>query len=130
MANRSFSQNTMALEKGLVTLLGQIPLSTAGAVGTLKFQGVLSVVKSSTATYTITLQDKYLDLMGCSIEVVGGSAVKQAQITSQDVDHTTTPVVVFKTQDEAMVETVETTTALTVYVTLHLRNSKGNPGET
>lgn len=128
MANRNFAKDHGMLEKGCITLVGQIPLDAAGAVGTLKFQGVTSVVKSSTATYTITLQDRYLDLMGYSVDIVGGATCHKVIVTAKSTN-TATPTITIKTASSTNVETATTATG-TIYCTFFLRNSKGNPGET
>jgi hypothetical protein len=59
MSNRIYNQQ-LALDKQMVTIFGSFVVGSAGAVGTVKGLGVLSVVKGSPAgNYTITLEDKY-----------------------------------------------------------------------
>src|SRR5687768_141843 len=132
MANRHFSQNIFAMERGMVILSGSFAVAadasaTANTAAVLAntFPGVLSVVKSSTATYTITLQDKYIRLLGISLSVVGGTVLDVKQSTAPAVS-SATPTITLITTNGSMVETANTTTVATVYVTLFLRNSKGN----
>lgn len=136
MANRNFSRDLGTLERGMVVLSGYFVVGTdasatanTAAVLANTFPGVTSVTKSSTGTYTLLLQDRYLKLMGISLSVQGGTVLNVKQSTANAVN-SATPTITLITTNGSMVETANTTTVATVYVTLFLRNSKGNIGET
>lgn len=95
MAQRKYEQFQETLEKGLVTIHGNIPIGATGAVGTLdpkKNQGILSVVRNSAGNYTITLGnsaqsavDKYQRLVNAQVVLslaTVTATVMQVQVTS------------------------------------------------
>lgn len=82
MAQRKYEQFQQSLEKGVVTIYGNVPIGATGAVGTLvatKNQGIYSVVRNSAGNYTINLgisassPDKYQRLMAANVQVLFGT---------------------------------------------------------
>lgn len=72
MANRRFKQFQGSLESGLVKLFGKATFGSSGAVSSSTCQG-FSIAKtgSETGRYTVTLNDKYSELKGCHVTLVG-----------------------------------------------------------
>lgn len=61
MANRLFNQFGATLEKGVVTLFGDVTIGATGAptLVAANSKGIKSIVRNSAGDYTITLQDTY-----------------------------------------------------------------------
>ena len=70
MANRYFTQFFYSFFKKPVIIAGKISLNASAAVTSSSIKGVESVVKTGTGLYTITLQDKYVELVSISDAVV------------------------------------------------------------
>lgn len=117
MADRSFQQFQGSLDKGLVKLFCTVSVAGGGAV-TLKSwnpstraygnaptsgsgyakgaQGISSVARTGTGAWTITLQDKYQRLVGCSLMQVtssGAMTVVGVAVDSATDVTASTPVV-------------------------------------
>jgi len=84
MANRYFNQLCLTPTKRHVKLEGKIALSAAAAVDSNSIPLSASVAKSGTGEYTITLQDKYVELRSCQLSMLTTEDV-QARIKSHDV---------------------------------------------
>lgn len=71
MANRDFKGQVRTLESAIVKLYGNLTFGASGAI-TDDSKG-FSVAKTATETgrYTVTLEDKYSEFMGCNVTVVG-----------------------------------------------------------
>lgn len=120
MANRTFNP-PRALEKELVTLVGKVAISSGAAVGTKVGRG-FSIAKTATGEYTVTLQDKYMQLLGASFSVEGsGTIVVLPELKSEDVAGAGTLII--KTTTKSTGATADTSVAFTLRLTLHLRNS-------
>lgn len=120
MANRTFNP-PRALEKELITIVGRIPLSAAAAVGTKVGRG-FSVVKTATGRYTVTLQDRYTQLIGLSFTVIGsGTIVTTPELESEAVASAGTFII--KTVTRSTGVTADTAVAFDLCFTAHLRNS-------
>lgn len=72
MANRYFKGDVKTLEGGVVKLYGKVVTSTSGTISSAACKG-FAVTKTSAETgrYTVTLEDKYMALLGASVTVVG-----------------------------------------------------------
>ena len=83
MANRYLEQFTYSMEKKTCRLFGSFVVLAAGAVGTVKGGGILSVVKNVTAgNYTVTLADKWSRLLGAKggFVAAAGSGIAAVEI--------------------------------------------------
>ena len=85
MGNRYLEQFVYTFEKKTVRIFGNFVIGAAGAVGTVKGGGILSVVKEATAgKYTVTLTDKWSRLLGAKggfvSSAVGGSGIASVEI--------------------------------------------------
>lgn len=74
MANRNFNRY-QALEKEIKSLYLDVAIGASGAPTLTKGLGVTSIVRNSAGDYTITLDDKYMRLMSCSIQQLSSSSV-------------------------------------------------------
>lgn len=101
MANRHFRQFSFGLEPMPVRLTAKVTATatqTGGSPQTLtRAKGIASVTAAATGLWTITLQDKYKDLLGCDINFISpdGStapAIRGAWIKSETVSSTQTIV--------------------------------------
>ena len=74
MANRRFQQFQGTLENGVVKLFATVTTSTSGAIASLSSSG-LTITKtgSETGRYTVTLSDKYTNLLSAHAIVQGGA---------------------------------------------------------
>jgi hypothetical protein len=65
MANRYFNQFRLSLEKQPVDLFMTVTIGATGAPTLVasKSKGISSIVRNSVGKYTITLMDKYVDLL-------------------------------------------------------------------
>lgn len=72
MANKDFKGEVRTYEGGIIKLFGKVVTSTSGTIASQSCKG-FSVAKtgSETGRYTVTLDDKYQELMGCSVAVEG-----------------------------------------------------------
>jgi hypothetical protein len=74
MANRYFKDHPRTLEGGLVKLYGHVVTSTSGTVSSQTSKGfTVTKTGSETGRYTVTLEDKYTSLRGCSVAVEGAA---------------------------------------------------------
>ena len=122
MADRTFN-NVQALDKKVVWLHGVINLSAAAAVSSSTILGA-SVAKTTTGTYTITLADKYPELLAVHAQFGAATAVDQAcQIGAVDVASAGT--IVIRTQVAATATDVSA--AAQIYVSICLKNSTIEP---
>lgn len=100
MANRNFNRY-QALTKEVKALFAQVAIAAAGAptLNAPASLGIASIVRNSAGRYTITLEDKYNDLLQVveSRELASGapSAVGGLVIRAEAVDSTKTIVIEF-----------------------------------
>lgn len=96
MANHYFYQFPNALEKKVVTLFFQIPITAAGAVGTIDYsknKGLKGVVHNAAGLYTLTLGnnatggvDSYarvLNLSGQTLLIGGANTIEHVGLAAQ-----------------------------------------------
>lgn len=106
--NRLFNQFFNSLERGKVVLFANVAIGGTGAptINALKSKGVTSVVRNSAGNYTITLNDKYVDLffLGVNFINASGAGVAYFYTESQDVVGAKTIVVQFKDLSGAAVD--------------------------
>lgn len=87
MSNRSFYPFRGTLNRETVTLYAKVVTSTSGAIASQKSKG-LSVARTGTGAYTITLENSYADLLGVLATVVGTNTAAKgvsAVVTTQNV---------------------------------------------
>jgi hypothetical protein len=120
MANRNFNRK-QALEKEVKEIYAKVTIGASGAVSATDALGVASVVETSTGVYTLTLQDKYMDLMQASVSIESAAAQDlTAQVQSQDVANAKT--VVIRTSDSTAA-VAEPSSGSIIRVKLDLKNS-------
>lgn len=74
MANRYFKDKPMTLEGGVVKLYGKVVTTTSGTIGSTSCKGfAVTKTGSETGRYTVTLEDKYMELLACSVIVEGAA---------------------------------------------------------
>jgi hypothetical protein len=108
--NRMYTQFRYGLEKKVVDLYLKATIGSTGAVTIVaaSSKGIASIARNSTGKYTITLSDKYNDLLmasGC-IEKSSGdpSAASGFVVRSQAVSSAKTVVVEYLDETGAAVE--------------------------
>lgn len=74
MANKDFKDEVRTYEGGIIKLFAKVVTSTSGAIASQVSKG-LSVAKtgSEVGRYTVTLDDKYTSMVGCSVALVGAA---------------------------------------------------------
>lgn len=88
MANRNFNR-AQNLEKEVKSLFVDVAIGASGAPTLTKGLGIASVARVSAGLYDITLQDKYIRLMQCSVsQLVAAAQGINPQLVSEDVDGT------------------------------------------
>lgn len=118
MANRYFNQWVLTPTKRQVMLSGKISLSAAAAVTSSDIPFAASVSKSGTGEYTITLDDKYVELRSCQMTMLTSEDV-QARLSSHDVSSAKTIVVETATAGSA----ADVSAVAEIHVTLILKDS-------
>ncbi len=92
MANRTFRQFRYALEAMPVDIFAQAAIGAAGAptINVANSKGVTSIARNAAGKYTITLQDKYVRLMGVAamFTVAGVAAAPVINVFSSAVSST------------------------------------------
>lgn len=95
--NRFYNQFYYSLEKGKCSLFGQAAIGAAGAatISAVKSKGIASIAKGTTGQYTVTLQDKYVDLFMVHAHFLGATdpGVAYVYTVSQDVSGAKTVVI-------------------------------------
>lgn len=69
MANR-YLRRLWAYLPEQVRITGKVTIGAAGAVGTVTAPGVASIARTAAGEYTITLQDKFNDLVLVAVNIV------------------------------------------------------------
>jgi hypothetical protein len=77
MANRTFTQFRLALEKQPVDLFAQVAIGATGAptLNVANSKGIASIARNSAGEYTITLQDAYVRLMMAQAVVLNATGI-------------------------------------------------------
>lgn len=74
MANRYFKGDVKTLEGGIVKLFGKVVTTTSGTIGSQVSKGfTVTKTGSEAGRYTVTLEDKYTSLRGCSVALQGAA---------------------------------------------------------
>lgn len=125
MANRNFNR-FQALTKEAKALFAQVAIGASGAptINAAKSLGVTSVARNSAGNYTITLDDKYNDLLQIteSRQLAAGApaALGGMIVRSQDVSAAKTIVVQFV---DAAGAAIDPASGTTLRLELILKNS-------
>ena len=124
MANRAFANQQFTLVKGRVTLWARITIGATGAPTLTKFnpvdatfssapttgtgpyaigcEGIKSITRNATGTYTVVLQDRYRRLLSLGLTVANATGAPTAfglglWTTGTDVTSASAPAVKFST---------------------------------
>jgi hypothetical protein len=118
VANRYFTQFFYSFFKKPVLIAGSIPLSASAAVGTVAIKGVLSVVKSGTGIYTVTLEDEYYKLIYANGGIIDSAENLKVVFTDFDLPNKT-----FKVKTMVAGSFADVTDACEISLCLVLSNS-------
>lgn len=96
-----------------------------GTFSVVSGDGVLSLTRTGTGTYRVTLQDKYVSLVGASFQVLAATAIDLVpQLSAEDVAGSGgTPYVDFKMLAAAVATDTANGVTQDVFITLHLKNT-------
>lgn len=120
MASRAFKY-PQALKNGLVFLAGSITTDASGNITASDFQGG-TITKTGVGAYRLTLQDKYVGLLGCSVNLQQNTVSAYSAEPASTTDVTaTTPIVDFITKTAGAAANV--TSISKIYLLLALNNS-------
>lgn len=121
MANRTFYE-VQSLDREVKVLYGYVPFGASGAVGTVNANGfTVTKVAATTGRYTITLSDKYNELLGCSFTVFNNAtAIGEQWEVRVGLTSNTTITIEHVSDAGAAADAADGTG---VYITLALRNS-------
>lgn len=99
--NRLFNQFFNSLERGKVVLFGNVAIGGTGAptINALKSKGIASIVRNSAGNYTVTLNDKYVDMFHLGINFVNASGSGVAYIYTVSYDVSGAKTIVFQCKD-------------------------------
>jgi hypothetical protein len=90
--NRLYNQFFLSLERGKAVLFGKVAIGATGAptINAVKSKGIASIARNSTGNYTITLNDRYVDMFKCGVQFLFATdpAVCRVYIVSQAVNST------------------------------------------
>ena len=88
--NRLFNQFFLSLERGKAILFAKVAIGATGAptLNAIKSKGIATVVRNSAGNYTVTLNDKYVDLFHFNVNFISAvpPTAAYAFTESQDVD--------------------------------------------
>lgn len=99
--NRRFTQFRYSLEKKVVDLFAQVTIGASGAPTLVSgsYDGILSFARNSAGNYTLTLENRYVKLLGLKADVLlasGDPAIGYgAVIRSESVASAKTIVIEF-----------------------------------
>jgi hypothetical protein len=119
MANRHFNAPVQSLWHKPILVAGKITLSAAAAVTGSTIKGA-SVAKTGTGAYTITLDDKFSELISISVQAAESSAAIWGDVGAVDVSGAKTIVIITSNASGAATDVGAT---VTLYVTAMLSNS-------
>lgn len=72
MADRNFKRDVGTLDSGMVILHGTATFGAAGAIASQSCRGFsLATTGSEAGRYTVTLEDKYNELLNCMVSITG-----------------------------------------------------------
>lgn len=120
MASRAF-RYPQALKNGVVILAGNFTTDASGNITAQTFQGG-TVTKTGTGAYRLTLQDRYVGLLSCALNMQQAtvSAYEVQPASTTDVT-AATPIVDIITKNAGAAANVASIS--TVYINLTLNNS-------
>lgn len=119
MAARNFNR-LQALEKEVKSLYLQVAIGASGAPTLTKGLGSASIARNSAGNYTVTLQDKYVRLMGCQVMQLNSSAEDiTVQLLAESVSSAKTVQFVCKTDATA----TDPSSGSKLFIRLDLKNS-------
>ena len=80
--NRAYLPHKGGLEAGIVNLSATVNIGASGAptAAALRVKGIVSVTRSSTGVYVVTLQDQYVRLLAAQVTVLGTVARDSATV--------------------------------------------------
>ena len=129
MANRRFEQFQLSLEKAIVTLYGQVAIGSTGAptLSTAKSKGILSIARTATGKYTITLSDIYQRLVGFDYTYIvasgaPGTTAVASPVVRADNSASATPTIVVEFLDNTGTAN-EIASGVTLLIQIQLKNS-------
>ena len=124
MANRHFQNHVQHIVHDPVVVFVEFTVDGSGDPTLVDRGGVSSIAHTATGKYTVTLQDHYNALIGADIERPQEDADPQVfgHVISEDVNNTTTPVVVLGYKVEGGTATDPNASA-TLRTRLWLKNS-------
>lgn len=120
MANRNFNRK-QALEKEVKELHVKVAIGASGAPTLTRKVGTTSIARNSQGLYTITLDDKYSDLINMEVNQLVASAQDLTfQMVAETV--TTNKTIQFRCIDStAAVQ--DPSSGSVLYITIELKNS-------
>lgn len=96
MANRNYSR-VQALEKESKYLYLDVNIAAAGAPTATRKYGSASIVRNSAGNYTITMQDRYMKLLGLQVtQLIASPQDLTFELVSEDVNGANTKTVRFR----------------------------------
>lgn len=127
MANRMFSQLQLSLEKAVVKLWAKVAIGATGAptLSAANSKGISSITRAAAGNYTITLQDKYVKLLGFQCTFMDAAGLPDAPMVALDTDTdvtATSPIIHFYTASSAGVA-ADPANGETMYIEITLSNS-------
>lgn len=107
MANRHFQNHMQHVIHEPVCLFLEFTVGASGAPTLVDNGGISTIVRDSAGRYTVTLQDHYYSLLRVDFERPREDADPQVwgHVVSEDVNNTTTPVIVISYKVEGGTET-------------------------
>lgn len=102
--NRMFTQFRYSLEKKVIDLWLKAAIGATGAptINSAFSKGITSIARTGVGAYTITLQDKYVDLYACDYTLVlasGSPVIAGGVVVRQNNVAATTPTVLVQFVD-------------------------------
>lgn len=119
MANRNFNR-LQALEKEIKHLHVKVSIGASGAPTLSRKLGVTSIARNSAGLYTLTLDDKYNDLISLDIQQLVASAEDlKFQLVAQDVSSAKT----IQFRCIAIATETDPSSGSVLYINIALKNS-------
>lgn len=121
MSSRYFEQNVNNAEKGLTVLLAKA-LITGGTGVVASFTGkhVASFARTGAGDYLITLQDKFVSLVGVHAQILSATA---QDLVPQIVAETVSTNKTIRVKTLAVAAATDAAQDCALFVTLYLKNS-------
>lgn len=98
MANRTFNQYALTMEKNVVSLFAKLTFTGASNPTVTRIKGIASITRTAVGTFVITLQDTYPTLLNFSVAFIKTGALAAAPTVILDSETVaTTKLLTFKT---------------------------------